>query len=107
MAASSGAATFGGFDGTETKLNQRDPAAHITVIDGTGAPGRKMDVAVDGSRISGLYKPSEGRGAMAIDADGIAHISYWDYSNGNLKYARWSGTGWELQVVESEGQVGM
>ena len=42
-----------------------------TVIDGTGAPGRKMDVAVDGSRISGLYKPSEGRGAMAIDADGL------------------------------------
>ena len=42
-----------------------------TVIDGTGAPGRKMDVAVDGSRVSGLYKPSEGRGAMAIDADGL------------------------------------
>jgi len=40
-----------------------------TVIDGTGATRRKMDVAIDGTRIAGIYKPSEGKGAITVDAD--------------------------------------
>lgn len=42
-----------------------------TLIDGTGAPRVRMDVAIDGSRIAGAYRPSEGKGSMVIDADGM------------------------------------
>jgi N-acyl-D-amino-acid deacylase len=41
-----------------------------TVIDGTGTPGRPLDVAIDGAKISGLYKHSEAKATMAIDARG-------------------------------------
>ncbi len=42
-----------------------------TVIDGTGSPGRKSDIAIDGTRIREFYKPSEGAGVLAIDAEGL------------------------------------
>ena len=42
-----------------------------TVIDGTGSPGVKADVAIGGTRISELCKASEGKGAMVIDAKGM------------------------------------
>jgi len=42
-----------------------------TVIDGTGSPRKKADVAVDGARIREFYGPSEGRGALVIDAEGL------------------------------------
>lgn len=42
-----------------------------TVIDGTGAPRRKMDLAVDGTRIAGVYEPSEAKGSMTVEAGGM------------------------------------
>jgi len=39
-----------------------------TLVDGTGAPGLARDVAVDGARISAIYREGEGKGAMSIDA---------------------------------------
>lgn len=42
-----------------------------TVIDGTGAPRTRADVAIDGPRIGGLCKPSEGKGVMVLDAEGL------------------------------------
>lgn len=42
-----------------------------TVIDGTGAPRRRMDLAVDGTRIAGIYGPSEAKGAIVVDAEGM------------------------------------
>jgi len=41
------------------------------VIDGTRAPRKKMDLAIDGTKIAGLYNPSEGKGAITIDAEGM------------------------------------
>lgn len=42
-----------------------------TIIDGTGAARKKMDLAIDGTRIAGLYKPSECKGAITIEAEGM------------------------------------
>jgi N-acyl-D-amino-acid deacylase len=42
-----------------------------TVIDGTGAPGVRRDVAVDGSKIAGIYKESEGKAHVTINAEGM------------------------------------
>jgi N-acyl-D-amino-acid deacylase len=41
-----------------------------TIIDGTGGPRVKADLAIDGPRIAGLYKPSEGKAAVTLDAEG-------------------------------------
>jgi N-acyl-D-amino-acid deacylase len=41
-----------------------------TVIDGTGAPPARLDVAVDGLKIVGLYKESEAKASVKIDAKG-------------------------------------
>jgi len=41
------------------------------LIDGTGAPGVRRDVAVDGTKIGGVYKEGEGEAAMTIDVDGM------------------------------------
>ena len=42
-----------------------------TVFDGTGTPGKPLDVAIDGVRIAGLYKHSEAKATMSIDAAGL------------------------------------
>jgi hypothetical protein len=41
-----------------------------------------------------------------LDSSGNPHISYYDASNGDLKYAYWDGSQWQIEVVESDGQVG-
>lgn len=42
-----------------------------TVIDGAGLPGRRLDVAIDGARIAGLYKESASKATVVIDARGM------------------------------------
>ena len=39
--------------------------------------------------------------SIAIDKEGGIHISYYDASNHNLKYAYWNGSKWQIQVVDS------
>jgi hypothetical protein len=34
------------------------------------------------------------------------HISYYDRTNRRLKYARWTGSGWDIQFVDDEPDVG-
>lgn len=44
---------------------------------------------------------------MAIDASGVVSLSYWDYDNANLRYARRAATGaWTRQTVTSAQDVG-
>jgi parallel beta-helix repeat protein len=45
--------------------------------------------------------------SLALDYSDNAHISYYDISNNDLKYAAWTGTGWNIQTVDSEGFVGL
>src|ERR1700712_4124789 len=59
-----------------------DPTRHDvvirngTIVDGTGAPGRQGDVAVDGDRITAVGTV-EGRGAEEIDATGLLVTPGW------------------------------
>lgn len=41
------------------------------MIDGTGSPAIPRDVAIDGTKIAGTYKHSEGKASMIIDAYGM------------------------------------
>lgn len=36
----------------------------------------------------------------------VPHIAYYDYTKGDLRYARGSTGGWEISVVDEEGDVG-
>jgi N-acyl-D-aspartate/D-glutamate deacylase len=47
-----------------------------TVVDGTGAPGRRADVAFDGGRITAVGEVAE-RGAREVDADGLLVLPGW------------------------------
>ena len=47
-----------------------------TVVDGTGAPSRTADVAVDGGRITEIGQV-DGRGAKEVDADGLVVSPGW------------------------------
>ncbi len=44
--------------------------------------------------------------SLALDGDGNPRISYFDWTNEDLKYARWTGSGWHIQTVDSAGWVG-
>jgi hypothetical protein len=42
-----------------------------------------------------------------LDSDGNPHISYYDETNGNLKYAYNDGSKWDIIAVDSTGDVGV
>jgi len=44
--------------------------------------------------------------SIALDGNDYPHISYYDGTNGDLKYAKWMGSNWEIEVVDSSGDVG-
>jgi hypothetical protein len=67
----------------------------IQVVD----PGR---FAYDDSLISIGWHSS-----LTLDSNDNPHISYYHKTNGDLKYANWNGTGWNVQTVDSEGDVGL
>ena len=57
-------------------------------------------VTVDSSAKSGYYS------SLALDKEDKASISYQDYANNDLKYAKWTGSSWDIQTVESTGSTG-
>ncbi len=40
------------------------------LVDGTGAPSVKMDVGLDGTKVTGIHEPGTSKGAVTIDAAG-------------------------------------
>ena len=55
---------------------------------------------VDSSGMVGTYT------SIALDSSDDAHISYYDSTNGNLKYATNASGSWEAETVDSSGIVG-
>jgi hypothetical protein len=44
--------------------------------------------------------------SLALDKNGQPHISYYDYTNGDLKYCFLTSDSWQIQTVDSIGNVG-
>ncbi|MFQ5885244.1 MAG: hypothetical protein ACE5IO_09115, partial [Thermoplasmata archaeon] len=34
--------------------------------------------------------------SLALDVDGCPHIAYFDWTNADVKYARWTGSNWSI-----------
>jgi len=43
---------------------------------------------------------------IAVDSNTHIHISYRDFTNGDLKYAKWNGFAWSLETIDLVGDVG-
>jgi hypothetical protein len=61
--------------------------------------GWNYEIVVSGEQV-GEYT------SLAMDGSNAPHISYYDQSNGDLKYARWMGSEWTIQTVDSNRDVG-
>ncbi|MBI4722048.1 MAG: T9SS type A sorting domain-containing protein [Candidatus Stahlbacteria bacterium] len=56
---------------------------------------------VDSSGDVGKYS------SCALGMDNVLHISYYDATSNDLKYAKYDGSKWEISVIDSIGDVGM
>ena len=45
--------------------------------------------------------------SLALDSSGNPHISYYDATNNNLKYAAWNGASWDIETVDSSRYAGI
>ncbi len=45
--------------------------------------------------------------SIAIDSNNRPHISYFDDTNDDLKYAYWDGSSWQIEAVDSNGSIGL
>ena len=71
----------------EIRVNAVDTSfPEITTVDSNGKVGRFSSIA--------------------LDSAGNPHISYFDSTNADLKYASWNGWNWVIETVDSEGYVG-
>jgi hypothetical protein len=61
---------------------------------------------VDGPGLVGPSSSGDSYTSLALDSEGNAHISYHDFTNGDLKYAHWTGLAWDIEVVDYRGSVG-
>jgi hypothetical protein len=68
---------------------------HATIVDGSWEITR-----VDQGK-TGAYS------SLALDSQNHPHISYHDRENGDLKYARWDGSNWQIETIDSSGIVGL
>jgi parallel beta-helix repeat protein len=72
----------------------------FAIFQACAAPTSGIQI-VDSSGRVGLYA------SLALDSSDNPHISYYDFTNNDLKYAAWTGSSWNIQTVDSEGFVGL
>ena len=44
--------------------------------------------------------------SIKVDSNDYPHISYYDNNNFNLKYAKWNGSSWNIEVADGADDVG-
>ncbi len=88
-------------------------AAADAYVDWTILDGVPTDAICAGAAAgprAGIAEPGEEVGFdtdIVVDADtGLARISYFDATNGVLKFAAETDTGWEIHVVDADGLTG-
>ncbi len=75
-------------------------SSHMALRYATNATGSWVWETVDDTELLGAWP------GIAVDANGVVHISYYDQYNGNLKYASGSAGSWSLETVDAAGNVG-
>lgn len=87
-----------GLDGTPGQVEYIDGFPSTGPISGnpSGPRGGRADQGPD----VGLYT------SLAVDAQNVVHIAYYDRSNGQLKYANDAGGRWNVSVVDQSGNNG-
>lgn len=73
----------------------------FAMADGATPPFNFALTTIDDSGQVGQYC------SLGIDGNGFYHISYYDESNRDLKYAYFDGSEWSTQIVDWAGDVGM
>jgi hypothetical protein len=99
---------------TSIAVDQKDSSAHISYYDANigdlkyATNANPADTAskwivdrVDEVGGVGLYT------SIALDASGIVHITYYDFENGNLKYAKGVLGCWVTDSMDTLGDVGL
>jgi hypothetical protein len=45
--------------------------------------------------------------SLALDSADLPHVTYFDATNADLKYARHDGSGWRVETIDAAGGVGL
>ncbi len=80
----------------------------LEFVDGTPAQSGEHQGDPTGPR-GGVSEPGPNVGlyaSLAIGADALPRIAYWDKDNLDLKYAEKTPEGWAIHVVDGDGEVG-
>lgn len=85
-----------------------DYVAALTVTNAYGTDNENFSIHVTDNWWHNEVVDTGGVGTapiLAFGNDGNPSIAYFDNANGNLKYAHYSGTGWQIETVDPAGTV--
>jgi len=88
------------FDASLTVTNDYGEDLHDFTLAVNQSTGEWHIETVDSEGDVGYYN------SIALDSGGYPHVSYFDYTNKDLKYAYMDASGWHIETVDSEGEVG-